>query len=198
MVKLDERKIRAILTEQEGDYCHKLPKEKFITSAYGIAHKYNHKAPIFLFYRYIIRDMYKIYRNPSRYRIEECFKIREYIAIHDLKNYEWYLIYKTIRKKYIQKSLFTFSNNEFLSYAIFAINYNSGEGAKVLQRLLNRYGANLKVDNFAGSYTLRALEKYSDLVTKQDIKEECEDFYEGLKGDNYHRSHLRICDLISR
>jgi len=198
MVEVDERKIRAILTEQEGDYCHKLPKERFITSAYGIAHKFNHTAPIFLFYRYIIRDIYKIYRNPSKYRIEECLKIREYIATNDLKEYEWKLAYQTIKEKYIQNSLFVFSENEFLSYAIFAINYNSGRGVKVLQRLLNRYGARLKVDNFAGSYTLRALEKYSHLVTKQDIKEECEEFYNGLKGDKYHRSHLRICDLISK
>jgi len=198
MVEVDERKIRAILTEQEGDYCHKLPKERFITSAYGIAHKYNHKAPIFLFYRYIIRDIYKIYRNPSKYRIEECLKIREYIATNDLKEYEWKLVYQTIKEEYIQNSLFVFSENEFLSYAIFAINYNSGKGAKVLQRLLNRYGARLKVDNFAGSHTLRALEKYSHLVTKQDIKEECEIFYNGLEGDKYHRSHLRICDLISK
>ena len=198
MVKVNEQTIRAILTEQEGDYCHKLPKEKYITSAYGIAHKFNHTAPIFLFYRYIIRDIYKIYRNPSKYRIEECLKIREYVAIHDLKNYEWYLVYQTVKEKYIQKSLFVFSENEFLSYAIFAINYNSDRGVKVLQMLLNRYGARLKVDNFAGSHTLRALEKFSDKVTKHDIKEECERFYSDLEGDNYHRSHMRICDLISK
>ena len=198
MVKIDERKIKAILIEQEGDYCHKLPKEKFITSAYGIAHKFNSTAPIFLFYRYIIKDVYKVYRNPSRWRKEECLKIREYISTHNLKNYEWSLVYQTVKEKYIHKSLFVFSENEFLSYAIFAINYNSGKGVKVLQRLLNRYGANLKVDNFAGSYTLRALEKFSEKVTKHDIKEECERFYNELSGDNYHRSHLRICDLISK
>jgi len=198
MVKIDEQKIRAILTEQEGDYCHKLPKEKFITSAYGIAHKFNHTAPIFLFYRYIIRDIYKVYRNPSKYRIEECLKIREYVALNDLKNYEWKLVYQTVKEKYIHKSIFVFSDNEFLSYAIFALNYNNGKGAEILQRLLNRYGANLKVDNFAGSYTLRALEKYSKKVTKGDIKEECKKFYDELKGDNYHKSHIRICDLLGR
>jgi len=198
MVEIDERRIKAILTEQEGDYCHKLPKERFITSAYGIAHKFNSTAPIFLFYRYIIKDIYKVYRNPSRWRKEEALKIREYVAINDLKAYEWKLVYQTVKEKYIHKSLFVFSENEFLSYAIFAINYNSGKGVKVLQRLLNRYGARLKVDNFAGSYTLRALEKYSEKVTKHDIKEECERFYNELAGDNYHRSHLRICDLISK
>jgi hypothetical protein len=198
MVEVDERKIRAILTEQEGDYCHKLPKEKFITSAYGIAHKFNSKAPIFRFYKYIIRDIFNIKKHPSRYGKDEALKIREYVVLNDLKNYEWALVWQTIKEKYIKKSLFVFSENEFLSYAIFAINYNSGKGVKVLQRLLNRYGANLKVDNFAGSYTLRALEKYSDKVTKHDIREECEKFYNELNRDNYHRSHLRICDLISR
>jgi len=197
MIEISEDRIKKILTLQEGDYLHRLPKEGFITSAYGITNRHNPNAPIFRFYRYIIRDCLRIYKvNPSRYKREHIDMINEYIKENGLKEYEWRLVYQTVKDKYIDTRLFKHSRNEKLSYAIFAIDYNSGRGVKVLQMVLNHYGAGLRVDNMLGKHTIGALQAISKKVMEDEVIRACQNFYAQLTEDAYRKSHLRICKLI--
>jgi len=197
MIEISEDRIKKILTMQEGDHLHRLPKEKFVTSAYGLTSKYNLNAPIFRFYKYIMRDCLRIYKvRPSRYTNEHIKMINSYIKENGLKEYEWKLVYQTIEEKYIDRRLFKYSHNEKLSYGVFAINYNSGKGIKVLQMILNHYGAGLKVDNILGKHTIDALERLSANIYIDEIIRACQNFYANLINDAYKKSHLRICKLI--